>query len=182
VAHRLFKLSSVVFLAGAGLALVQSPVQAQKPVQARHDLDSLPPERLQRDLEAEFYPILFHGDQEADDEEVTLDAMRRAIDDAFSLDARDDPESPASEVDKADLEAEMEEDGTSLEAVIDEALTEADELSARKASPSWTIVQVSSSGDSPLVPLAPDGKTRRKVAYNSLVSKFECHTYRNCGR
>jgi hypothetical protein len=179
MADRVLRLGLVVLLASSGLALTWSRVQAQE----ADDLDGLSPEVLERDLEAEFYPILFDGDQEAGDEEVTLDKMRRAINYAFSLDANDvKGGGGANAIDKADLAAEMKEDGTTLEDVIDEALEDADEMASRKASPSWTIVQVKSFMDSALPAPAPDGKTKRKVAYDSLVGKFKCHTYRDCGK
>jgi hypothetical protein len=164
-----------LLLAGAWLALVPHRAQAQV-----RDLDSYSPDRLQADLEAEFYPILFDGTQEADDEEVSLDDLRDAINHCFSLDANDDAGGPAGEIDKADLEAEMEEDNTTVAAVIEEAFEEADELSVRTSSPSWTVVRIGFPLDAAVPGPAPDGKAKRKVTYTSLVGKFECHSSKSC--
>lgn len=134
MANRLVKLGLVVLTAGVALALAQSRVQATD------DLDSYSDEQLQRDLTDELDDIYAQVDA---DGEYDLDVLRTAILDALGDDGDEGYE---EEIDLADLNQEMEEAGTTLEDVVDEALARADELALRKGSSSWTIVQAGFSG------------------------------------
>jgi hypothetical protein len=157
MSNRLFTLSVVVLAAGLGLALVQSRVQAV------HDLDSYSDEQLQRDLSDELDDI--YAQLEDPDGEYDLDVLRTAILDALGDDGDEGYE---QEIDLADLNAEMEEAGTTLGDVVDEALARADELASRNGSPSWTIVQASFSGRSRNAQ-SQDRRTKPKVAIDQTA-------------
>jgi len=171
MSNRLFKLSLVVLAAGLGLALVQSRVQAE------HDLDSYPDSILERDLSDELDDIYTQVDDP--DGEYDLDVLKAHILDALGDNGDEGFE---TEIDLADLNEEMEEAGTSLEDVVDEALARADELASRRGLPSWTVVQVTSSAVSPsfrfrnagLRTNAQDrspGLTTARVAVNQVKDK-----------
>ncbi|HEY7685856.1 MAG TPA: hypothetical protein VH833_07095 [Gemmatimonadales bacterium] len=156
MANRAFKLSMIVLVAGVGLALVQPRGRATD------DLDSYTDEQLQRDLTDELDDIYAQADA---DGEYDLDVLRTAILDALG-DAGD--EGYEDEIDLADLNQEMEEAGTTLEDVVDEALARADELALRKRSSSWTIVQAGFSGNS-FHAQGHDRRAKSKVATDQTV-------------
>ena len=165
MSNRLFKLSMVVLLAGAGLALVQSRVQPR--VQTDRDLDAYSDEQLETDLADELDDIFAElGDPDA---QYALDDLKTAILDALG-DEGDEGDEEEMEIDLADLNAEMEEAGTTLDDVVDEALAEADRQASRGASPSWTVVHVTSSAR----PNAQDrrpGFTTARVAVNQVKGR-----------
>jgi len=130
---RFLKLGAVVFLAGAGLALVPAPVRAQ----ATHDLDTYSYEALVRDLTDELETAGLDLDTE-----YSLDELKSAIMDALSQDFVDPAGDDESAITAADLEAEMAEAHTTLGQVVDAALARADELSIRRGSAAGTMVQI----------------------------------------
>jgi hypothetical protein len=138
--HRIIKLRAVLLLAGVGLAFVQLPVQAM------HDLDLYEDARLQEDLDDELDDILVsQGGQMEPDEEVSIDDLRAAI--LGALSDRGD-EGLENEIDRADLDMEMKEANTTVEAVLDEALAEADLIASESDTSSWAFTQVNSQNDS----------------------------------
>lgn len=174
MSNRLFKACVVVVVAGAGLALVESRVQPR--VQADHDLDSYSDEQLQTDLTDELDDIYAElGDPNA---QYALDDLNTAILDALG-DEGDEGDEEEMEIDLADLNAEMEEAGTTLDDVVDEALAEADRQASRRPSPSWTVVQVTSSaafrlhnaGPRPNAQDRRPGFTTARVAVNQVKDR-----------
>lgn len=133
MSNRLFKLSMVVVVAGLGLVLVQT--RGQSRVRSPHDLDSYSDEQLQTDLTDELDDIYAQVDDP--DGEYDLDVLRADILTALGDNGDEGDE---QEVDRADLNEQMEEDNTTVEAVVDEALARADDLAARRGAHSWTIV------------------------------------------
>ena len=118
--NRLLKLGCVVLLGGAGLALGRFQVRAD------HDLDSYSDAQLEADLIAELDDIeVGDGGNLEPDGEYALGALRSAILNALHDDGDDASE---SEIDYPDLVDEMSEAGTTMGAVVDEALAEADEM------------------------------------------------------
>jgi hypothetical protein len=126
MSRHLFRLSLVVLLAGVALPLTPSRVRAAR------DLDSYSDAQLERDLAAELDDIY---SQLEPDEEYPLDELHGAIMEALS-DQGDEDDAEEAEIDEADLEGEMEEDGTTLEDVVHTALLEADEMASWGGSPS----------------------------------------------
>lgn len=119
--RRLFQLGLVACFAGAGLAAAEA--RAHDP----RNLDEYSTAQLQRDLEDELDDI--YAELDDPDAEYNLDVLREDILDALG---NGGDEGYESEIDLADLEAEMEEAETSLEDVVDEALARADELALRR--------------------------------------------------
>ena len=140
MSQRFFKLGLVVLLAGVGLALVQFPVQAE------HDLDDYNDARLSKDLYDELDDIYQNGLQP--NSRYSLEVCKEMMMDALSDDGDTGSE---NEIDETDLESEMEEAGTNLEDAVEQGLIRADQISSRRgSSPSWGIVRVGSSIDSPM--------------------------------
>jgi hypothetical protein len=170
-------LCAVVAVAGAALALVQSHVQPR--VQTDRDLDGYSDEQLETDLADELDDIF--AELGGPDAQYALDDLKTAILDALG-DEGDEGDEEEMEIDLADLNAEMAEAGTTLDDVVDEALAEADRQASRRASPSWTVVHVTSSAVSPsftfdnagLRPNAQDrrpGFTTARVAVNQVKDR-----------
>ena len=131
MSNRLLTLGLVVLAAGSGLALAQPRGGPDR------DLDTYSDERLAADLFAELDDIPEF--KKAPDEEYQITELRGDIMDALS--DQDDQDDPAEQdIDRADLDAEMSEAGTTLEEVVDEALVRADELALQQARPSWRIL------------------------------------------
>ena len=126
MSRHLSRLSLVVLLAGAALPLTQSRVRAAR------DLDSYSDAQLERDLADELDDVY---SQLEPDEEYPLEELHGAIMEALS-DQGDEGDAEEEEIDEADLEGEMEEDGTTLEDVVHAALLEADEMASWRGSPS----------------------------------------------
>lgn len=104
----------------AGLTLAPAPLR--EPL--RTDLDSFSDQRLDRDLQDELDDVFEdHGPNDTDD----VATMQSAIIEALS-DAGD--EGAETEISFADLEAEMEEDGTSVADVVHDALEHLDQAAA----------------------------------------------------
>lgn len=140
MSHRIFKLGLIVFLAGAGLALIQFPVQAN------HDLDAYSDTQLSRDLNDELDDIYQMGLQP--NSRYSLDVCKNMMMEALSDDGDAGYE---NEIDYSDLETEMEEADTDLEDEVVQGLVRADQISFRRESPpSWGFVRVSTSIDSPM--------------------------------
>ena len=100
------------------------------------DLDSLDDATLQHDLEAELDDIYEDHDP---DTEFELDDLKEWMLEAL-MDAGD--EGDEEEIEFDDLKADMEEGGTTIEAVLDEALAQADAIASRHQ-PTWSIVRIS---------------------------------------
>ena len=140
MSHRILNLSAVFILTGAGLAFVQLPVQAM------HDLDLYKEARLQKNLNDELDDILVsEGGQMEPDASYSIEELRTAILDALS-DQGD--EGLENEIDRADLDMEMKEAKTTVEAVLDEALAEADLIASESDISSWAFTQINSPNDS----------------------------------
>jgi hypothetical protein len=138
--NRLLKLGCVVLLGGAGLALGRSPVRAD------HDLDSYTDEQLEADLLAELDDIeVGDGGQFEPDGEYALGELRGAIINALQDGGDDESE---SDIDFADLVDEMSEAGTTVGAVVDEALAEADEMALQDGLRSRILVEGGLGGES----------------------------------
>jgi hypothetical protein len=168
MSNRLLKLSVVVLVAGLGLALVQSRVQAE------HDLDSYPDSILERDLSDELDDIYAQLDDP--DGEYDLDSLKSDILNALGDDG-DEGDEEEMEIDLADLNQEMDEAGTTVDSVVDEALARADELASRRGSPSWTIVQATFSGLS-LNAQSRDRRTKPRVAIDQTVKTVRVYIRR----
>jgi hypothetical protein len=168
MSNRLLKLSVVVLVAGLGLALVQSRVQAE------HDLDSYPDSILERDLSDELDDIYAQLDDP--DGEYDLDSLKADILNALG-DEGDEGDEEEMEIDLADLNQEMDEAGTTVDSVVDEALARADELASRRGSPSWTIVQATFSGLS-LNAQSRDRRTKPRVAIDQTVKTVRVYIRR----
>jgi hypothetical protein len=153
--HRLQTWSVVVLLAGAGLTLAQLPVAGQS-----DDLDALSPATLDRDLQAELDDIY---ESLPPDRLDSLDDLMDHIIDALSDEGDDRTE---QDIDEENLEAEMEEAGTSLEDVVEAALQQADLLAAGPRSLTWTVVRVASLGQ------RGDGMTTPRLAVAQVKGRL----------
>ena len=125
MSNRVVSIGLFVFLAGAGLALTRLPERRT------HDLDSYTDQQLRQDLIAELDDIDFPLD-----EQESLKDLHTAIIEALSDDGDDASE---DDIDFEDLVDEMEEDGTTVEAVVDEALARADELAMGNRGPDGAL-------------------------------------------
>ena len=130
--NRLPVLTWTVLVFGAGLGLGQRPVHDQAP----KNLDAFPPARLDRDLQAELDDIFVGHDP---NELVDLDELKAEIMAALS-DEGDDDDAREADINLEDLEAEMEEDDTTLEDVVEEALNEVDQASGPRPNTSAFIL------------------------------------------
>jgi hypothetical protein len=111
----------------------------QRPIEGQvKDLDALSPATLDRDLEAELDDIYQSLPPDRLD---SLDDLMDHILEALSDDGDDGTE---QDIDEENLEAEMEEAGTSLEDVVEAALERADRLATGPRPPTWAIVPVTS--------------------------------------
>ncbi len=156
--NRLVKLGCVVLLGGAGLALGRSPVRAD------HDLDSYSDEQLEADLIAELDDIeVGDGGQFEPDGEYALGGLRGAI---FSALHDDGDDASESDIDFADLVDEMTEAGTTVGAVVDEALAEADELAGRDGPRSRILLVGRPWGESPGLRFRLAGLSARPQSLN----------------
>lgn len=118
--NRLRMLSCAALLAGAGLVIVPRVAHAQ----GLRDLDKLPTAELDADLEAELDAIYVgHSHTELVDLDELEDEIMTALSD-------EGDEGKAGEISLEDINAEMEEDNTTLEAVVERALHEVDQASA----------------------------------------------------
>ena len=124
--NRFFSAGLVVFLGGVGLALTQFRFEEQP-----RNLDTYSQARLLRDLNDELDDIEEDLDPGAS---IDIDELQTAIMSALS-DEGDDDDAEESDLDLADLEAEMQEDGADLKDVVSEALAYADQISHRERSP-----------------------------------------------
>lgn len=132
MSSRLVRPALIVFVALAGLALVQPRVRKA------NDLDSYSDARLSKDLNAELDDILVaDGGTFEPNEEYPLGDLHEAIMNAFS---DEDDDADEGDIDLADLNEEMEEDGTTLADAVDVALERADEIASREGARSWTMV------------------------------------------
>ena len=123
-----FVVSAVCLI--TALALTPRLVQSQG-----KDPDSLDDATLQHDLEAELDDIYADHDPDSQFELADLkEAMLEALGD-------EGDEGDEEEIDFDDLEADMEEAGTTIEAVLDEALAQADAIASNQQ-PTWSIVRV----------------------------------------
>jgi hypothetical protein len=155
MANRLLRLGLVVLLAGSGLGLAQSQVQAQEEAEVElDDLDLMDEDELAVDLADELDDIFARFNPNVEYEiKVLFPAIMYALGDAGD---EDDPEE--AEITLAELEAEMAEQDTKLEAVVWAALLEADTLVAlRGGSPSWRFVQATPATDQPTLRFATVG-------------------------
>lgn len=140
MSHRIVNLSAIFAITIAGMAIIQFPVQAM------HDLDLYSDARLQKDLYDELDDILVsQSGQMEPDAEYSVEELHTAILDALS-DQGD--EGLENEIDKADLDMEMEEANTTVEDVLNEALADADRIASQSETSSWTFSRVNSPNDS----------------------------------
>lgn len=123
------------------------------------DLDSFDDARLDRDLEAELDDIY---EDLAPDRPVALATLEEAILGALSDEDDDGDEDDISE---AELEAEMEEAGTTLDACVEGGLEQADLLAAGQQPRRWTIALVSA-----LAQQRGDGMTTPRLAVRQVKS------------
>ena len=160
MSHQILNLSAIFLLAGTGLAFVQLPVQAM------HDLDLYEEVRLQKALYDELDDILVSkGGQMEPDALYSIEKLRTAILGALS-DQGD--EGLENEIDRADLDMEMKEAKTTVEAVLDEALAEADLIASQLEFSSWKFTRVNSPNDLPLY-----AQTRNQRATpNATITAF----------
>ena len=153
--NRLRTWSLVVLLAGAGLTLGQRPIVGQS-----DDLDALSPATLDRDLQAELDDIYQSLPPDRPD---SLDDLMDHILDALSDEGDDQTE---QDIDEENLEAEMEEAGTSLEDVVEAALQQADLLAAGPRPRTWGVVRVASLGQ------RGDGMTTPRLAVAQVKGRL----------
>lgn len=128
--NRIVTAGLVGVLVVAGLAMAEARVSSVT------DLDAFTDAQLRRDLVAELDDIEFDAD-----EQHSLPELREAILEALSDEDDDDgDDANEAEIDFSDLEAEMEEAETTVEAVVDMALERADELVQRDDRPALLLV------------------------------------------
>lgn len=164
MSHRKLNLSAVFLLAGASLAFVQLPVQAM------HDLDLYKEVRLQKALYDELDDILVSkGGQMEPDALYSIEELRTAILDALSDDGDEGLE---NEIDRADLEMEMEEAKTTVEDVLDEALAEADLIASQSEISSWTFAQVNSPNDSLLYAQSRNQRSTPNAVMPAFITRL----------
>ena len=164
MSHRKLNLSAVFLLAGASLAFVQLPVQAM------HDLDLYEEVRLQKDLDDELDDILVSkGGQMEPDALYSIEELRTAILVALSDDGDEGLE---NEIDRADLEMEMEEAKTTVEDVLDEALAEADLIASQSEISSWTFAQVNSPNDSLLYAQSRNQRSTPNAVMPAFITRL----------
>ena len=130
MSNRFFGFGLVLFVGGAGLAFTQSRAEVQP-----RNLDNYAPDRLMRDLINELDDI---EEDAAPDGLFDIDVLQEQMMAALSDDGDDAAE---SDLDIADLEAEMAEDDpdVSLEDTVHEALVRADEISLQDGSSSGML-------------------------------------------
>lgn len=153
--NRLRTWSLVVLLAGAGLTLGQLPVAGQA-----NDLDALDAATLDRDLEAELDDIYQSLPPDRLD---SLDDLMDRILDALSDGGDDGTE---QDIDEENLEAEMEEAGTSLEDVVEAALQQADLLAVGPRPHDFAVVRVTSLAQ------RGDGMTTPRLAVRQVKGRL----------
>ena len=160
MSHRKLNLSAVFLLAGASLAFVQLPVQAM------HDLDLYEEVRLQKALYDELDDILVSkGGQMEPDALYSIEELRAAILGALS-DQGD--EGLENEIDRADLDMEMEEANTTVENVLNDAVAEADLIASQLEISSWNFTRINARNDSLLY-----AQTRNQRATpNATITAF----------
>ena len=164
MSHRKLNLSAVFLLAGASLAFVQLPVQAM------HDLDLYEEAQLQEDLVDELDDILVsEGGQMEPDALYSIEELRAAILGALS-DQGD--EGLEKEIDRADLDMEMEEADTTVEDVLDEALAEADLIASESDISSWAFTQINSPNDSLLYAQSRNQRSTPRAVIPTVTSKL----------
>ena len=162
--HRILNLRAISLLAGAALAFVQLPAQAI------HDLDLYEKAQLQEDLVDELDDILVsEGGQMEPDTPYDIEELRAAILDALS--DRGD-EGLENEIDRADLDKEMEEAKTNVEAVLDEALAEADLAASESEISSWNFTRVNALNDSLLYAQTRNQRSKPNVVIPTVATKL----------
>jgi hypothetical protein len=134
------------------------------------DLDAFTDARLDRDLEAELDDIYEDLDP---DETESLDDLRDAILSALSDDGDDGVE---TEISEEDLEAEMQEAGTTLQACVGRGLQQADLLAFGRQPLQWAIVWVSSLAQ------RGDGMTTPRLAVRQVKGAIRFDVRRSQGR
>jgi hypothetical protein len=155
----------VALLAGAALTLGQLPVLGQA-----DDLDSFDDARLDRDLEAELDDIY---EEWGPNEPVDLDDLGEAISSALSDDGDEGVE---DDISQEELEDEMEEAGTTLEASVERGLQQADLLASGQRRLEWAIVWVSSLGQ------RGNGITTAGMAVRQVKGSIRQDVRRSAGR
>ena len=151
-----------VLLGGAGLGLGQRAVLHHQ----QDDLDAIPPGRLDALLQAELDDI-FEGTDP--NELVDLEELKEEIMSALS-DEGDDDDPAEAVIDFAELDAEMEEDETSVDAVVDEALSEVDQDAGLTPNASGFVLVSSSIGGGGF-------RTTRRLAVRQTKSGLRQHVY-----
>lgn len=140
MSHRIRKLSAIFAVAIAGMAIVQFPVHAI------HDLDLYSDDQLNRDLYDELDDILVsQGGQMEPDEEYSIEELRTEILDAL---ADQGDEGLEDDIDRADLDLEMQEANTTVEEMLDDALAEADLVASQSEIALGDFVKVNFPSDS----------------------------------
>jgi len=145
-----------IVLVSAAL-LIGEPV----PTTARvTDLDTFTAAQLDRDLEAELDDIYDGHDPDA---AVDLDEVRQEV--MFALSDEGDDDGIESEIDFEDLEAEMNEDHTTVAAVVTDALQSADRASAPKQDSDGSV-------GGPAAGERPDFRLTRSIAVREVKKKL----------
>ncbi len=140
MSHRQFNLNLVVLLAGAALVLVPFPVHSQ----ARDlDDDYFTDERLRYDLDQEFSDLNQYNDSIVP-LQTLFNRMWTDLTDNVHYGHTD-------ELTFEELDAEMREAGTTLQAVLSQALAEADMDASLQQQRAWTTDRFESSEDSPFL-------------------------------
>ena len=153
-----FVVSAVCLI--TALALVPRPVHSEG---KGKDPDSLDDATLQHDLEAELDDVYIDHDP---DTEFDIDDLKEWMLEALRDDG-DDGDDAEEEIDFDDLESDMEEAGTTIPAVLDEALAQADAIASNEQ-PRGSIVRVSVSVGS-AVQRRGNGRTTPRQATQQAV-------------
>jgi hypothetical protein len=134
MSHRVLRSTLVVFVAAAGLVMVQHPAYGQQGLHVTHDLDTWGYERIEKDLEEELEDLISGPASGLQNAPQITGAILRDLTDDMHGDDDDD-------ISGDDLEAEMEEAGfptfaqtgdhyAGLKAMIQEATSQASQMAS----------------------------------------------------
>jgi hypothetical protein len=137
------------------VALAWLPLRGQQ-----HNLDSYDDATLDRDLEEELDDI--YEDLEPDDP-APLSEIHADMIDALEDDGDDADE---DDIDFADLQAEVAEDGLTIDAVIDRGLAQADRLASVRGAMTFVLARL------PAPPQRADNRTTPRLAVRQVKGSF----------
>ena len=166
MSNRLFNLSAIILLAGAGLAYAQCPVPA------KHDLDLYSEEQLKADLYDELDDILVgQGGQMQPNGQYSIGALRAAI--LYALSDQGDT-GLETEIDWCDLELEMEEakPTTTVEEVLDDALAEVNANASQSEISSRNFTRVNFTNDSLLYVQSENQRSTPNAAIPTFITRL----------